>query len=291
MTHEQAITAFCRALNAAGRSASTQRSYMYLLQQWGRWLEQQDSSWCTVSDDLVEDFIEEYAQGHSRTSTALMITCLRSFYRWCVRRRHISRSPLENVPSSARDRPLPRAIPSWQIHELLRRLNDPPDELTFDDLVEWRRNRRIVLLYLYTGIRLAELAALDWDDLDIEAATLRVWGKGGRERVVPVHPTMCDELRPLAGQGPIFISRRGGRLTASGISEMFRRFVRDTLGFSMTAHQLRHTFATELRRRGVDIRSIQQLMGHAKLDTTAIYTLVYPDDLVGAVSTLAWVDK
>lgn len=287
MLLDTAIEGFCRALHAAGRSAGTERSYGYLLKQWGRWLIAHDSSWSCATEDQVLDFIEEYAVGRSATSTALMGTCMRSFYRWALRRRHLTSSPAAELEPGQRDRPLPRALPAWQVRRLLELL----DEVADDDQ-EYQRNRLIVLVYLYTGLRLAELAKLTWQQVDIDAGVILVIKpKGKRDRQVPIHPKILGELRTWslagAGSGPLFISRKGGALSAAGISEMFRRFVQGVLGVDCTAHQLRHSFATELRRRGADLREIQKLLGHAKLDTTAIYTEVYDDDLQNAVNRLS----
>lgn len=288
MELESAIVGFCRALHAAGRSGGTEKRYSNLLRQWGRWLEQNDSSWKRATDDQVQDFIEGYAVGHSKSSTALIGTCLRSFYRWAVRRRHVPSSPAASLDAGQRDRPLPRALPGWQVRQLLSQLDQVPAELDDDQVSEWRRNRLIIRCYLFTGMRLAELATLEKHDIDPDEGTIRVKGKGGKERIVPLHAEIRDDLAAaLASAGPLFESRKGGKLTAEGISEMFRRFVRGVLGVECTPHQLRHSFATQLRRRGVDLREIQQLLGHAKLDTTAIYTQVYPDDLAGAVQRLA----
>jgi len=91
----------------------------------------------------------------------------------------------------------------------------------------------------------------------------------------------------LGGHGPLFLSKRGGALSAAGILEMFRCGVKGELGIDCTPHQPRHTFATELRRRGADLREIQTLLGHANLNTTAIYTAVYDDDLEQAVGKLS----
>lgn len=284
---DTAIVGFCRALHAKGRSGGTEYRYSNLLRQWGRWLEAKDSSWRQADEASIEDFIEEYAQGHSKSSTSLMGTCLRSFYGWARRRRYVSSSPAANLEVTQRDRPLPRALPSWRIRQLLDRLDQPPAELDDDQVVEWNRNRLIIRCYLFTGLRLAELAKLEKNDIDIDERTIRVWGKGGKERLVPIHPAIVDDLaRALAGAGALFESRKGGPLSAAGISEMFRNFVRGELGIECTAHQLRHSFATELRRRGADLRVIQKLLGHAKLDTTAIYVNIDPNDLLGGLLRL-----
>jgi len=289
MDFDQAVNGFSRALRAAGRCASTERSYGYLLAQWGRWLDQRGAHWTGATDDQVQDFIEEYAQSHSRTSTALIGTCLRSFYRWAVRRRHVPSSPTAGLEVSRRDRPLPRALPAGKIRQLLARLDEMPGGLDTDRRLEWERNRVIVRCYVFTGMRLAELAQLTREDLDIDAGSIRVMGKGRRERFIPIHPAIAGDLGALASaSGPLFPSRKGGPLSAAGISEMFRKFVCGQLEVCCTPHQLRHSFASELRRQGVDLRVIQRLLGHAKLDTTAIYLNIDPDDLAGGILRLDW---
>ncbi len=291
MELDQAIVGFCRALRAAGRSQGTERSYSYLLAQWGRWLQGVEKDWISADAQDVDDFLEEYASRHDRTSTALFGTCLRSFYRWVVRRKHVAISPTADLAPGERNRPLPRALPAWQIRRLLEKLDQIPYDLDPNERAEWERNRVIVLTYLYTGLRLSEVADLRWERVDLDAAVITVVeGKGGRDRAVPVHPRLLEELRIWSrtiGSGPLFRSRRGGPLSDEGISEMFRRFVKGRLGIDCTAHQLRHSFATELRRRGADLREIQRLLGHANLNTTAIYTAVYPDDLQDAVGRLS----
>jgi integrase/recombinase XerD len=289
MEFSEGVTKYGRHLHAVGRSAGTVRSYGYLLAQWGRWLEAAGTSWSRATDENLEQYLESYAEGRKPASVGLMSTCLRSFYGWAARRRHVPSSPAAALEPVKRGRPLPRDLPRWRVSQLLDRLDQIPRTLDSERRADWERNRLIVRCYLYSGVRLAELANLAADDLDFDAGTMRVRGKGGRERVLPLHTKIAGELRERAGwAGPLFPSRRGGPLSAAGISEMFRTFVRDELCVSCTPHQLRHTFATELRRRGVDLREIQTLLGHANLNTTAIYTAVYPDDLRGAVDRLNW---
>lgn len=286
---EEARERFQRSLITAGRSAKTARSYGYLLAQWGRWLEGENMSWSTVTEGDALDFLDEYGSGHSRTSNALMLTCLRSFYRWAGRRGHVQISPVGNIEPIVRDRPLPRGLPRWQVRELLERMNAQPATLDADATTEWARNRVIVLAYLFTGARLSEIATLRWEKIDMLEGIARVLGKGRKERDIPLHPLLLAELRNWGPQaaGPLFLSRRGGALSAEGISEMFRRWVVGELGVNCTAHQLRHTIATELRRRKVDLRVIQRLLGHANLNTTAIYTAVYDEDIREGLNQLA----
>lgn len=284
---EDAIRAYCRSLHAAGRSAATERSYSYLLARWGRWLDTRGGTWAAATPAMLDSFIEGYSEDHSRTSTALICTCLRSFYRWATRRGHFPSSPADELRPGQRDRPLPRALPGWQIRQLMDKLDSPPAGLGDDERAEWTRNRRIVRALLYTGVRLAELAGVRPPDVDIDERTMRILGKGGAERLVPLHPDLVGDLAAaLASGGPLFPSRRGGPISAAGISEMFRRFVQGQLGVACTAHQLRHSVAVRLLREGVDIRLIGDLLGHQSLNTTKRYTHLNTADLSGAVGRI-----
>lgn len=291
---EEAIKGYQRALIGQGRSPGTKSSYGHLLAMWGRWLAPRGIHWTKVQEIDITDYLEEYAEGHSSTSTALFLTCLRSFYKWARRRGHVPNSPAEDIDPIQRQRALPRALPRWQVEQLLQRMDAPPHSwmLSQHEWEEWPRNRMIVLFFLYTGVRLSELADLKIEHLDMQEGRARIHGKGGKERVVPLHPELLKELRVFLGKsrvsGPLFLSRKGTALANEGISEMFRRWVVGRLGVQVTAHQLRHTFATQMRRQRADLRVIQKILGHAKLDTTMIYTAVYDEDLTQAIGELNW---
>lgn len=282
MELDKAIKGFGRYQRMRGRTAGTERSYGYLIEQFGRWLDDQDTSWHQVTADQVETFLEEYREGHSRTSTALFSTCLRSFYRWAKRKHHISDNPTEELEPIQRDRPQPRALPDSRVRELLAAL----DTLEGD---EGKRDRIIVRTFLLTGLRLAELTALDRQDLDMDALTIMVRAaKGGRTRVIAMNNVLHADLVEwgLPSRGAIFLCSRG-RLSSAGISEMFRREIQERLGFEeVTAHVLRHTHGTKLRRAGADLREIQIQLGHSKPETTALYTRVWDEELHSAVNRL-----
>jgi integrase/recombinase XerC len=286
---QQAVKGFARSLHKNGCTAGTISSYGYLLEQWEQWLKTRGEAWNEVSLDTIEDFLEEYAENHSRTSTALFGTCLRSFYSWAERRNYVEVSPAHHLPPLKRDRPLPRYLQDWQVRLLLERLDQPPADLSEYQAEEWQRNRLIVLTLLYTGIRLAECASLRWEMFDFDARTVKVLGKGNRERTIPLHPRLYDELiawKRGATSGPLFMGRKGYPLADEGISQMFRSFVVGKLGIPCTAHQLRHTCATKLRRNKADLREIQSILGHANLNTTAIYTAVYDEEKQAAIAKL-----
>jgi site-specific recombinase XerD len=266
-----------------GRTPGTERSYGYLLLQWGRWLAANNLHWQKAQLLDVERFLEEYKQTHARSSTALLATCLSSFYRWAKRKNHTRHNPCADLEPISRDRPIPRALTDTETRQLL----DALDTLRG---FEGERNRLIVRMFLFTGIRLAEMANIDREDVDMDAKTIRIRvSKGGRQRMVAINQTLYDDLVKYRIQhktGPLFRGTRG-RLSKEGISEMFRRVVQKQLGFkTVTAHRLRHTFGTKLRRKGADLRAIQATLGHAKIQTTTIYTAVYDDEMHKTVNLL-----
>jgi site-specific recombinase XerD len=288
MLLQDAIRGFGRYQRMRGRTAGTERSYAYLIEQFGRWLDGQALTWDAVSGDQIESFLEGYRETHSRTSTALFSTCLSSFYRWAKRRRHVTTNPTEDLEPITRDRPQPRALSDSRVRELLDAIE------TLHVTQEDRRNRIIVRMFLHSGLRLAELTALDRRDLDMDARTIIVReAKGGRTRIIAMNDTLHTDLvdwPEFPSSGPLFMCSRG-RLSAAGISEMFRTVVQRKLGFEeITAHVLRHTHGTTLRRNGADLRGIQVQMGHQKPETTAIYTRVWDEELHGVVARLdsAW---
>lgn len=279
---EEAIKKFGRYQRMRGRAAGTERSYGYLLQQWGRWLAAQGVDWSKAKLTHLEAFLEEYREEHSRTSTALFGTCLRSFYKWARRRKYVTSSPAAELEPIERERPQPRALPDGRVRALLAAL----ETLTG---AEGPRNRLIVRAYLFTGLRLSELASLRWPDVDMDAKTILVRSaKGGRQRIVAINSTLYADLLAWGPKpnGPIWICKRGA-ITAAGISEMFREVIQKELGFEgVTAHVLRHTHGTKLRRQGADMRAIQHSLGHAHTKTTALYTAVYDAELHAAVELL-----
>ena len=156
-----------------------------------------------------------------------------------------------------------------------------------------RRNLAIVELFYSTGIRLSELVGMDTEDLSLRDATLRVLGKGGKERVVPVGRPAAEALERyleerrelLLGKAQmdvvaVWVNRNGGRLTQRTVQRIVRGFLEGvTERTKLSPHVLRHTFATHLLDRGADLRAVQELLGHESLSTTQIYTHVTTDRL------------
>lgn len=286
-----AIGEFADYLLAQGRSERTAQNYCYLLFRFRSFLMRRKIDWRTITLQQLMSFQSTYRMGgtgyrssrttkpkvRSATTVALMTTCLRSFYRWSVKTGYLAVSPAAELEMPKRNRPLPRHLSPSIVHKLVTLLNNPPDDLTEDQRQAWQRNRMIILVLLYTGMRLSECAALTWEDLDFDYNQIKVLRKGNKEQHIPVNELLCKELlayRNGATSGPIFLSRKTGRLTDEGISEMFRRFVQGQLGIRCTAHQLRHTVATWLINAEAKPELIQLLLGHEDLRTTMRYAEV-----------------
>jgi integrase/recombinase XerC len=286
------VAAFVRQLEVEKHaSPHTIRAYARDLDQWVRFLlhaERREPS-VAVADRLILDATARdvrawlaalHARGLDAASVARKLAAVRSLYRFLARRGAIRRNPAREVRA-------PRVA-----HKLVTFL--PSDEA--QALVEARglaghaRERDVAILeMLYaTGLRVSELAGLDLDAVDRDARTVRVLGKGARERIVPYGTPAARALDTYLGRrglsrGPVFVNHRGGRLSPRSVHTIVRRAVRAAgVTRRVSPHTLRHTFATHLLDRGADLRMIQELLGHRRLSTTQRYTHVTTTQLLQA---------
>jgi len=215
---------------------------------------------------------------YSKRTIARRLAATRSFYRYLVRRELISSSPAAVLATPK----APRRLPDVASESLIDQLLALPEVTTPSGL----RDLAILELLYASGIRVSELSGLDLGDVDMASATVRVMGKGSRERIVPIHPLAIKRIREYLtngrpsldkgkSQGALFLNRLGTRLRADGVRRMLERYLQE-LGQSarITPHDLRHSFATHLLEGGADLRTVQELLGHVALSTTQIYTHV-----------------
>jgi integrase/recombinase XerC len=236
-----------------------------------------------------------HAQGLSRSTTARKLAAVRTFLRYLRREGLIEGDPAALVPTPRRDVRMPSHLSEAEMSSLLAEAEGG------DRLV--RRDRAILELFYASGLRLSELASLDVDDVNVAARMVRVLGKGGKERLVPFNQSAASALRAylpdrqalIAGNerarrgdrrrsmssgradtnDPLFINYRGTRLSARSVDRVVRRYAAFWGGRrGISAHAIRHSFATHLLQRGADLRAIQELLGHARLSTTQRYTHV-----------------
>lgn len=219
-----------------------------------------------------------HGRGLARSSIARRLAALRSFYRLLVRRGGSRGNPAKEIRTPRLPKRLPTYLPIDESEALLRQ--------EFVGKETGVRDRAVLELLYATGVRVAELAGLDVEDADLREGTVRVYGKGGKERIVPVGGKAVEALRaylePGPGRGgPLFRNGRGGRLTVRTLHRIVRARARSAgLARRVSPHTLRHTFATHLLDAGADLRFIQELLGHARLGTTQKYTHVSADRLM-----------
>jgi integrase/recombinase XerD len=234
----------------------------------------------TVAGFVAHLSASRYGEGHQYkpSSVARSLAAVRSFHLFLLREGETKKNPAEGVVRPKVPRNLPRPLSVGEVEALLAAPNeaDPAG----------MRDRAILETMYGSGLRISELVGLDVDDADLEEGSVRVVGKGNKERVVPLGRFAVAALgsyltrsRPLFAGGSsraaLFLNQRGGRLTRQGTAKILKASaVRAGLLRRVTPHTLRHSFATHLLEGGADIRVVQELLGHATLATTQIYTLV-----------------
>jgi len=223
------------------------------------------------------------------TTVSRMLSTVRTFHRFAVREGLVTDDPTAGV---VRPR-LPRALPHPLTVEEVTAIVEAPGDAT----PVATRDRAILELLYGAGLRISELVGLDVDDLDLDDAAVRVFGKGSKERLVPIGRMARDAVaayltrgRPALATGrsraALFLNTRGGRLTRQSCSRLLDAH-RTRAGITrvVTPHDLRHSFATHLLEGGADVRVVQELLGHASVATTQVYTLVTTEHLRAAYYT------
>ncbi|MEH0109106.1 tyrosine recombinase XerC [Tersicoccus sp. MR15.9] len=281
-----AVEAFTRYLALErGRSAHTVRAYRSDLASLFAHAAREGADGLDVVDlGLLRSWLGgQTATGAARSSLARRSAAVRTFFRWAVRDGLIQTDPSVRLQAPRRDHTLPSVLRQPQMAAALTRA---ADAATPEDPATVRDTAILELLYA-TGVRVGELTALDVDDVDAERRTVRVIGKGNKERTVPFGIPAARALdawlrlaRPAlatdASGAALFLGQRGGRLDQRRVRDVVHRATGavDGRGPSAGPHALRHTAATHLLDGGADLRAVQELLGHSSLATTQIYTHV-----------------
>jgi integrase/recombinase XerC len=234
---------------------------------------------------LLRRFLGELIDaGLSPRSVARKVACLKSFFRFLRRKQIVSADPTSLLsPPKA-----PKRLPRYLDEEGARRLMEQPDRSS----PIGARDAAILELFYSTGIRLSELLGVRRADMDLERRTVSVLGKGRKQRIVPfgshaeaalrLYGTMRPQLAPKDHEAPpeFFLSVRGKRMQPKGVNELVNRYIGAVSDLDKKSpHVLRHTFATHLLNRGADLQAVRELLGHASLSTTQVYTHVSIDRL------------
>lgn len=231
-----------------------------------------------VNADLLKLYLAKKVRERQRSTVARELTSLKSFYRFLVREGVVENNPAHDIPTPKLRRPVPQVLSVDEVMALI----ETPDTRTVLGL----RNRAVLELLYSSGLRVSELVGLNVLDIHWEMGVVRVWGKGDRERIVPIGRPALDALRayyqrradllqPRGELEAFFLNHRGGRLTSRSVARMLDRYIkRCSQRRGVSPHSLRHTFATHLLDEGADLRAIQEMLGHQSLSTTQRYTHV-----------------
>lgn len=292
----EAVDDFIRFVSCVeGLSPETARAYDQHLDAFCSWV-------CRAGVDPFEldpRSLRKYlsflaASGYSPSSINAHLSAIRSFYRWLELDGRIDTDLVSCVVSPKEPKRLPHVLSHAQVSALL----DAPDNSCDIGM----RDAAILELFYASGARISEVSSLDVDSIDFHARSVRLFGKGSKERIVPLYKkalelveSYIEVARPRlierSGKAwapsladPLFISRRGNRMSAAAIRKMFHTYA-SAVGIpdDITPHALRHTFATDLLAGGADLRSVQELLGHSSLSTTQLYTHLTPDRLLSSV--------
>jgi len=265
-----------------GASGNTVAAYRNDLQQLADFIDAKPGGdgWQATDRTIIQDFILDLKQrGYTETSVARKVAAVRSFFAFLTAEGAISNNPTEGLSSPRVGKTLPKAISPNEVDELLEQ---PARRST----PEAKRDRAMLELLYATGMRVTELVSLDMGNLNLDprAPYVRCLGKGAKERTIPIHDQAVESLvdyledgRPLVvrnkNEQALFVNRRGDRLTRQGFWLILKGYAKSAnLSRDITPHTLRHSFATHMLRGGMPLRNVQEMLGHANISTTQVYT-------------------
>jgi integrase/recombinase XerD len=237
------------------------------------------ASWADFNRQNMLSFLLDLKErGYVPTTIARKVAAVRSFFGFLVAEGIIKTDPTENMSSPSVGKALPKPIPINQVRLLL----EQPAKLS---TAEAKRDRAMLELLYASGMRISELVALNLDDINTEGDYfVRCFGKGRKERIVPIYEQIAktvkkyvEEDRPKLAHGKrnnaLFLNARGERLTRQGFWQKLKEYAKSAgLDTQISPHTLRHSFATHMLSGGADLRSVQELLGHANISTTQVYT-------------------
>jgi integrase/recombinase XerC len=279
---EALVTAFGVYLrDEVNASPHTRKAYETDVGQLAAFLAARGSALARADVHGVRAFLASLAGAQRKSSVARKLAALKHFFRYCARTGTRKDDPAATLTGPKRERYLPPHLSVDEMFRVLDAMNDATPTA--------RRDRAILELLYSSGLRVSELTALDWHDLDTRAEVVRVLGKGRKERIVPVGATALRALDDYRRRWPVtarhddaavFLNARGSRLTSRSVARIVARWT-EAAGTRMRAspHAFRHSFATHLLNGGADLRAIQELLGHTRLSTTQRYTHVDFDRL------------
>ncbi|EMF0155749.1 site-specific tyrosine recombinase XerD [Enterococcus hirae] len=261
-----------------GLSLNTRKSYERDLLQYLHYLEdEQITSWQDVDRYVVINYLEKMHNEKKAPATVTrMITSLRRFHQFLRQERLTDHDPMQHIDTPKKVQKLPSTLSLTEVERLI----ETPDTTKNLGI----RDRAILEVMYATGMRVSELVGLKLSDLHLSLGLVQTLGKGDKERIIPLGDyaiqwleRYLDEARPLLVANPsethVFVNHHGTGLSRQGIWKNLKQLVREAgINKEVTPHTLRHSFATHLLENGADLRTVQELLGHADISTTQIYT-------------------
>ncbi|MFH0764435.1 MAG: tyrosine recombinase XerC [Candidatus Omnitrophota bacterium] len=256
-------------------SPHTITNYGVDLKAFGAFLGEKDVA--AIDHLVLRKYLAEMrARNYSRRTVARKLASLRSFFRFLFREGHIKANPVTAISTPKLDKKLPIVLDVNKVAKLV--------QAPAEDSLAGLRDRAILETLYSAGIRVSELVGLNADDVDFISEVIKVFGKGRKERMVPVGAPAVSALRKyvdrkggqkVKDKDAVFLNKSGRRLTDRSVRRIVDKYIRQTsAAVHISPHSLRHSFATHLLDRGADLRSVQELLGHMNLSTTQIYTHV-----------------
>jgi integrase/recombinase XerD len=263
-----------------GLSSNTIQSYKRDLTQYQTFLqkEMEVEDWDAVTRTHIMKFMYSLNdRGRSTATIARLLSSVRLFHQFLVREKVSSQDPSLHIETPKKERKLPKVLSSEDVDKLLSL--SPKDPLT-------SRNKAMFEMLYATGLRVSELVSLKMGDLHLSMGFVRCLGKGSKERIIPLGDMAKDALQYYLDNGrsslvkqkstdELFVNHHGNRLSRQGFWKILKAVARDVgISKELTPHTLRHSFATHLLENGADLRAVQEMLGHADISTTQIYTQV-----------------
>jgi len=262
-----------------GLAVNTLESYGRDLRQYQQYVRSDGGSIVEATTGVIMGYLHRLQmEGKATATIARRLAALKAFYQFLVNENRLERDPTANLESPKLEKKLPKVLSVGEVEQLLRQ----PDPSTPAGL----RDQAMLELLYATGIRVSELVALNIGDVNLDMGYVRCVGKGAKERIVPVGQVAVARLREYLRLGwprlcrsraeqALFLNHHGRRLTRQGFWKIVKKYARQAgIDEDITPHTLRHSFATHLLENGADLRSVQEMLGHADISTTQIYTQI-----------------
>jgi integrase/recombinase XerD len=268
-----------------GASGNTVSAYKNDLQQFDAYVTTiggngRPRDWESLERSIILDYlISLKGKNYAEATVARKVAAIKSFFQYLQAEGTIRRNPAESLESPRVGRSLPKPLSVTEVDELLEqplKRNTP----------ESKRDRAMLELLYATGLRVTELVSLDVDDVNMSGPYVRCMGKGSKERTIPIHEQAAAAVAAYLDDGraalvknrnesALFVNRRGERLTRQGFWLILKQYAKDAnITKAVTPHTLRHSFATHMLRGGAPLRNVQELLGHANISTTQVYTQI-----------------